>query len=83
MPSYDFVDPSLEHSDATNAYKKKENDSEALRRLSHGRFVIDRNKLLIKSADLVFANFLDANDRASIGSVGELFFANALPSSAP
>lgn len=73
----DFVDPSLQHSDPSNAYKKKETDSEALRRLSHGRFVIDRNKLLIKGADLVFANFLEATDRASIGGVGELFFANA------
>jgi hypothetical protein len=38
--------------------------------------VVDRNKHLIQSSDVVLANFLHA-ERASIGSIGELFWANA------
>jgi hypothetical protein len=42
----------------------------------HGRLVVDRNKHLIQSSDVVLVNFLSA-ERASIGSIGELFWANA------
>jgi hypothetical protein len=75
-PGIEFVDPALAPFDATKAYLKHETSSQALERLNHGRLVLDRNKLLIKNSDLVLANFLGA-DRASIGSIGELFWANA------
>jgi len=71
----DFVDPALAAYDAGNSYSKPETGAEALRRLNHGRFVLDRNKLLIKNCDLIFANVLGGNDRVSIGTVGELFLA--------
>jgi hypothetical protein len=73
----DFVDPTLDGYDAANAYESRENAPQALERLAHGRFVVERNKLLIRAADLVVANFLGAGARASIGSVGELFLAHA------
>src|SRR5690349_6741739 len=67
----DFIDPTLDGYDAANAYESRENASQALERLAHGRFVVERNKLLIRAADLVVANFLGAGARASIGGVGE------------
>jgi len=73
----EFVDPTLADVNAEDSYVKHETASEALQRLNYGRLVIDRNRTLIKSCDLVLANFLTAANRASIGSVGELFLANA------
>lgn len=72
----ELFDPSASHYDASSAYMLPESDSEKLDRLMHGRLVVDRNKHLIQSSDVVLANFLHAN-RASIGSIGELFWANA------
>jgi hypothetical protein len=73
----DFVDPTLDGYDATSAFQQPQRPSRALERLAQGRLVIERNKLLIRGADLVVANFLGAKDRASIGGVGELFLAHA------
>jgi nucleoside 2-deoxyribosyltransferase len=73
----EFIDPASTDIDASNAFSRRETASEALRRLSHGRFVLDRNRTLIKKADAVLANFQTTPDRASIGTVGELFWANA------
>lgn len=72
----DFVDPAVWDVDKKEWFHQKERPSEALRRRDHGRLVADRNKLLIKSSDLVFANLLGAK-KASIGSVGELFWGNS------
>jgi hypothetical protein len=72
----DLIDPAASPYDASSAYLVPETDSEKLGRLMHGRLVIDRNKHLIQSSDVVLANFLYA-ERASIGSIGELFWANA------
>jgi nucleoside 2-deoxyribosyltransferase len=46
-------------------------------RLRHGRFIVHRNKNLIRTCDVVLANFLGAKARVSIGSVGELHRADA------
>ncbi|TDW31882.1 nucleoside 2-deoxyribosyltransferase-like protein [Rhizobium azibense] len=72
----DFIDPTSWDIDTKEAFAVKERSAEALHRRDHGRLVVDRNKLLIKSADVVFANLLGAGAKASIGSVGELFLAN-------
>lgn len=72
----ELFDPTASPYDASSAYLVPESDSEKLARLAHGRLVVDRNKHLIQSSDVVLANFLQA-DHASIGSIGELFWANA------
>lgn len=72
----EIFDPALARCDSTSAYIQRESPAEELMRLRHGLLVIDRNKHLIQSSDVVLANFLQAR-RASIGSIGELFWANA------
>lgn len=76
-PQFEFVDPTIAPYDSSIAYQRKESPNEAIERLIHGRLVVDRNKLLIRNCDLVFANFLGVSTRVSIGSIGELFWANA------
>jgi hypothetical protein len=73
----EFIDPALLPFDATDAYKARETASKALRRLNHGRLVLTRNRILIENSDIIFANFLGAKHRVSIGVVGELFWANS------
>jgi nucleoside 2-deoxyribosyltransferase len=77
-PGLVFVDPASMPVDSRISFKLKERPLEAMRRLEHGRYVLDRNKHLLKASDVVLANFLGSVERASIGSVGELFWANAL-----
>lgn len=72
----DVYDPASSPYDAKLASDARETPSDALARLMHGRLVVDRNKHIIQSSDVVLANFL-SSDRASIGSIGELFWANA------
>lgn len=76
-PKLEFVDPTLATYDSLDAYIHNETPTQALHRLSHGKLVVDRSKLLIKNCDLVFANFMGATSRVSIGAVGELFLADA------
>lgn len=77
LPSgVEVFDPALAHYDATPAHAQPETAEAALERLRHGMLVVDRNKHLIQSSDLVLANLLAA-DHASIGAIGELFWANA------
>jgi hypothetical protein len=72
----EVFDPASSPYDSTMAFASEESPSAALTRLAHGRLIVDRNKHIIQSSDVVLANFLHA-DRASIGSIGELFWANA------
>jgi nucleoside 2-deoxyribosyltransferase len=72
------VDPASYKYDATLAFAKRESDHEAISRLQHGHHVVDRNKALIGSCDVLLANFLEGVERASIGSVGEIFLAFAM-----
>jgi hypothetical protein len=75
-PDVEVYDPAAFTYNAALSYLDRESPSEALARLMHGRLVVDRNKHIIQSSDVVLANFLGAG-RASIGSIGELFWANA------
>lgn len=78
LPNDLFLDPAIAPFDASKVTAESSvSIPETLRRLEHGRFVLDRNRRLLRSADVVLANFLQSHDRVSIGSVGELFWANA------
>lgn len=77
FPKVDYIDPASAPFDSALPDGMRETASETLRRLQHGRFVLDRNKMLIRSADVVLANFTGADSRPSIGSIGELFWADA------
>lgn len=72
----EIIDPSTFPYDSSLAYQQTEPLAEEMRRLMHGRFVVDRNRHYVQSSDVVLANFLNST-RASIGSIGELFWANA------
>ena len=72
----EVYDPAASFYDAALSYEAPEGPSAALVRLMHGRLVVDRNKHIIQSSDVVLANFL-YSEHASIGSIGELFWANA------
>lgn len=73
----EIIDPASAPYDASLDHLEKETSSEALERLAHGRFINQRNKALISGSDLVLANLLGSGDRISIGSIGELFWADA------
>jgi nucleoside 2-deoxyribosyltransferase len=75
-PSVQVIDPARSYYDETKSFEKK-TISEEMQRLRHGRFIVDRNKNLIKDCHVVLANFLGARTRVSIGSVGELHWADA------
>nr|WP_319384391.1 hypothetical protein [uncultured Roseibium sp.] len=73
----DVIDPASLPYNSSLSYRLSEGPQEALARQMHGRLVVNRNKRLIGSADVILANFLSA-DHSSIGSIGELFWADAL-----
>ena len=74
-PHAQIVDPASLPYNASLAYMLSEKPSDALARQMHGRLVVDRNRKLIGSVDVMLANFL-GSQRASIGSIGELFWAD-------
>jgi hypothetical protein len=74
----DVVDPSVSSYDAIPAFGLKERPRRAMERLRHGLYVTHRNKNLISNCDILLANFLGAGSKASIGSIGEIFWADAL-----
>jgi nucleoside 2-deoxyribosyltransferase len=75
-PFAQVIDTAHSDYDESNAFQRHETISQAMLRLRHGRFVVDRNKNLIRQCDIVLANFLIARTRVSIGSVGELYWAD-------
>lgn len=72
----EVIDPSSSAYDSEISFQKSETPSEAIKRLRHGINVVKRNKNLIATCDVVFANFQNTKT-ASIGSVGEMFWADA------
>jgi hypothetical protein len=70
------IDPTRDATDATVVSEKVLTDSERLRSLLHGKEILDRNRADLQSCDLLFVNLLGTS-RVSIGSVGEIFWANA------
>jgi hypothetical protein len=76
-PLGEVIDPASARYDSDVAFLKKESSSEALDRLRHGLLVVRRNRNLIRSCDVLLANFLGAGSKASIGSIGEICWAEA------
>lgn len=74
-PHAQVIDPASLPYNASLAYMLSEEPRDALARQMHGRLVVDRNKKLIGSVDVVLVNFL-GSQRASIGSIGEVFWAD-------
>lgn len=74
------LDPTRQIIDATVGSALTYSDEVALERLQHGHAVTQRDRFDVQRSDLVLANFLGATGeeaRVSIGSVGELFWADA------
>jgi nucleoside 2-deoxyribosyltransferase len=76
-PLGEVIDPTLAAYDSDLAFQKQESPPEALDRLRHGLFVVRRNRNLIRSCDVVLANLLGAGSKASVGSIGEIYWADA------
>ena len=74
----EVIDPTLAPYNSEIAFEKQEAPPQALERLRHGLFVVRRNRNLIRTSDAVLANFLGAGSKASIGSIGEIYWADAL-----
>jgi hypothetical protein len=76
----DSIDPTRQATDSRVGALQAHSIELELERLKHGRAVTQRNRFDVQRADLILANFLGANGppaRVSIGSVGELFWADA------
>jgi nucleoside 2-deoxyribosyltransferase len=73
----EVIDPTLSHYDSEVAFETEENPTQAINRLRHGLFVIRRNRNLIRSSDVILANLMGAHTRASVGSIGEICWADA------
>ncbi|MFG3596492.1 hypothetical protein [Bradyrhizobium sp. RDI18] len=76
-PAFAFFDPSLQSPDRRVGYLQSSTPSEDLERLRHGKFIADRNRHQLAKSDVLLCNFLHTKDRVSIGSVGEIHWANA------
>ncbi len=76
-PGFTFFDPSLQSADRGVGYLRSLTPTEDLQRLRHGKFTADRNRHQIAKSDLLLCNLLEAKDLTSIGSVGEIHWANA------
>jgi nucleoside 2-deoxyribosyltransferase len=75
-PGLVAVDPMRDAVDATIVSNLQLDDAARLEHLRHGKEILERNRSDIARCDLVLANFLGA-DRASIGAIGEVFWADA------
>lgn len=73
----EVVDPAKYHIDNTVAFRNEPAPNEELRRLAHGRLVVERNKRLVSSCDALVADLLDCGERVSIGTVCEISWAFA------
>lgn len=75
--SFTFFDPSLQSADRTIGYLQSLTPAEDLERFRHGKFAADRNRHQIAKSDVLLCNLLHTKDRVSIGSIGEIHWANA------
>ncbi len=75
-PGLVTIDPMRDAVDFSILSEHHMDDAARLRSLLHGREILERNRFDIARCDVLLANFLGAQ-RISIGSVGELFWADA------
>ena len=71
------VDPMRDAVDDRVISEARLDDAARLQHLLHGKEILERNRADIARCDLLLANFLEA-ERVSIGSVGEIFWADGL-----
>ena len=74
------LDPTRNVTDASVGSEKSLSDKARLARMLHGHSTVQRDRFDVERCDLVLANFLGCSGeraRVSIGSVGELFWADA------
>jgi nucleoside 2-deoxyribosyltransferase len=72
------IDPTSYIFDSEVAFVCESSPAKELNRLQLGRNIVGRNKVMIESCNLVLANVLGAGERASIGTVAEIFTAATL-----
>ena len=70
------IDPTRDNPDHVKRYKEDSSTEEDLWRFIHGKGVVARDRMDVLRCEIVLANFLGAKD-ISIGSVGEIFWADA------
>lgn len=75
-PTVVTIDPTRDGADPVVRAALPGSDRIRLDRTLHGKEVLDRDRMDLGTCDLVLANFLEAK-RVSIGSVGEIFWADA------
>ncbi len=75
-PKISTIDPTRDAVDVSVSSEQDFDDSARYRQWMHGKQILDRNRTDIAGCDLVLVNFLGAR-RISIGSVGEIFWADA------
>ena len=73
----EVIDPALSHYDSDPAFEKSEKPTQAIKRLRQGLYIVHRNRNLIRSSDMLLANLLHTGTKASIGSIGEIYWADA------
>jgi hypothetical protein len=74
-PGIAVIDPMRDAVDFSTPSERQLADSERLQNIIHGKEVLDRNRIDVARCDLLLVNFLGAS-RVSIGSVGEIFWAD-------
>lgn len=75
-PGLIAIDPMRDAVDFSVVSEKQLDEAARLQSLYHGREILERNRVDIARCDVLLVNFLGAQ-RISIGSVGELFWADA------
>ncbi len=74
-PGIQIIDPTRDSPDFSDAPDDRSAEVQ-LRRLQHGRVTVARDRADVTRCDVLLANFLGAQ-RISIGSVGEIFWADS------
>ena len=75
-PGFIAIDPTRDAADSSLVSEQDLDDSARLQNLVHGKEILERNRMFIHQCDVVLVNFLCA-ERVSIGSIGEVFWADA------
>jgi hypothetical protein len=75
-PRLTVFDPTQDAADFSVPSELHLNVGARLQNLAHGKEVLERNRMYILGCDVVLANFLGAK-KISIGSIGEIFWADA------
>ncbi|GAB3027465.1 nucleoside 2-deoxyribosyltransferase [Spirosoma pulveris] len=75
-PNINCIDPMRYKPDLIRQADSAYSIESELRRLNHGKEVLSRDRMDVSRCDVVLANF-NGSEKVSIGSVGEIFWADA------